>query len=139
MEKTVKNKNVNNIIECITENNLQNEESILSLIPAKLSVITNDKVIPFEDEGFLTVMVNRKFHCLFLKLFDFLTLKGIFEIEIYKNLCEKTKKGAGKGVKQSKDEHEKKIFPLQINPLFLQTYKNQVSLSVKITVYGSIP
>ena len=82
--------NINKIRECLT-NLISKEESILELSTVLLSINspkTNNIFIPFDKEGILCVIVNRKKSCLFLKLFDLIEFKKVFEIELYANIID---------------------------------------------------
>ena len=82
--------NINKIRECLT-NLIPKEESILELSTVLLSINspkTNNIFLPFNKEGILCVIVNRKKSCLFLQLFDLIEFKKVFEIELYANIIE---------------------------------------------------
>ena len=82
--------NINKIRECLT-NLIPKEESILELSTVLLSINspkTNNIFFPFNKEGILCVIVNRKKSCLFLQLFDLIEFKKVFEIELYANIIE---------------------------------------------------
>ena len=82
--------NINKIRECLT-NLIPKEESILELSTVLLSINspkTNNIFLPFNKEGILCVIINRKKSCLFLQLFDLIEFKKVFEIELYANIIE---------------------------------------------------
>jgi hypothetical protein len=82
--------NINKIRQCLT-NLIPKEESILELSTVLLSINspkTNNIFLPFNKEGILCVIVNRKKSCLFLQLFDLIEFKKVFEIELYANIIE---------------------------------------------------
>ena len=78
------------IRKCL-ENIIEKEESILEFATVKLSVCsphTGKSFRSFIKEGILCVIINRNTSCLFLKLFELIEFKKVFEIELYTNISD---------------------------------------------------
>jgi hypothetical protein len=87
MNDFLNNNNVTNKLKKILKDKIEPNCTILEISNARIYIAYEDSEFEYTNiEGYLCLVINRKFSCLFLHLYEYVGYKKEFEIELYTNI-----------------------------------------------------